>query len=347
MQERGFAAIGAAALGWWARGIRAIIEPAARIGETIMTKTMVGALQIGAAPEGKAATLANILRSESEIRAAGARLVVMPEALLGGYPKGEIFGTRLGYRLLEGRDAFRTYFENAIDVGGEETAALANFAARTNASLVVGAIERAGSSLYCTALIFDPVEGLVAKHRKLMPTGTERLIWAQGDGSTLPVVQTAAGRIGTAICWENHMPLLRTAMYAKGVEIWCAPTVDERDIWQCSMRHIAHEGRCFVISACQVQPSPRELGRNVEGWDADRPLIAGGSVIVGPLGEVLAGPLFGKPGLVTAEIDTATLSAARYDFDVVGHYARPDIFRLDVDERSRAPVVFTGGEDAG
>ena len=305
-----------------------------------MTATTIAALQIGAAPEGKARTLEQILAFESDIVTSGASLVVMPEALLGGYPKGEIFGTRLGYRLPEGREAFARYYENAIDVPGPETEALAGLSQRTGASLVVGVIERGGNTLYCSALFFEPGIGLAAKHRKLMPTGTERLIWGQGDGSTLPVIDAAAGRIGGAICWENHMPLLRTAMYAKGVEIWCAPTVDERDIWQCSMRHIAHEGRCFVVSACQVQPSPADLGLDVPGWDAGRPLINGGSVIVGPLGDVLAGPLRGGAGLLTARIDTAELVRARYDFDVVGHYSRPDIFSLTVDERPRPPVQF-------
>lgn len=306
-----------------------------------MTTQTVAALQIGASPEGKEATLERILAFEAEITASGAALVVMPEALLGGYPKGEIFGTRLGYRLPEGRQAYARYYQNAIDVPGPETDALAALSQRTGASLVIGVIERAGSTLYCTALYFDPAAGLAARHRKLMPTGTERLIWGQGDGSTLPVVETAAGRVGGAICWENHMPLLRTAMYAKGVQIWCAPTVDERDIWQCSMRHIAHEGRCFVISACQVQPSPAELGLDLPGWDPQRPLINGGSLIVGPLGDVLAGPLHGQTGLLTATIDIEDLVRARYDFDVVGHYARPDVFALDVDERARQSVRFT------
>ncbi|WP_308726141.1 carbon-nitrogen hydrolase family protein [Metapseudomonas otitidis] len=305
-----------------------------------MPRRTVAALQIGSLPEGKQATLDLILSYEQAIRDAGAALVVMPEALLGGYPKGEIFGTRLGYRLPEGREAFARYHANAIDVPGAETEALAGLSARTGASLVLGVIERAGSSLYCTALFFEPGEGLVARHRKLMPTGTERLIWAKGDGSTLPVVDSAAGRLGAAICWENHMPLLRTAMYAKGVELWCAPTVDEREVWQCSMRHIAHEGRCFVISACQVQPSPRELGIEVQGWDDDRPLIQGGSVIVDPLGEVLAGPLRNATGLLCAEVDTDQLTRARYDFDVVGHYARPDVFELRVDERAKPGVRF-------
>jgi len=308
-----------------------------------MSKTVVAALQIGSDYRGKAATLGNVLTFEDRIAASAAKLVVMPEALLGGYPKGEQFGTRLGYRMPQGREAFARYFDNAVDLDGPEVAALAALSTRTGASLVVGAIERAGSSLFCTAVFIEPERGLVAKHRKLMPTGTERLIWSQGDGSTMPVLESQAGRIGAAICWENHMPLFRTAMYAKGVEIWCAPTVDERDIWRSSMRHIAHEGRCFVVSCCQVQPSPAELGISVEQWDADRPLIGGGSMIVGPLGEVLAGPLECETGLLTAEIDTADLIGARYDFDVVGHYSRPDVFSLHVDERPRSTVIVDRG----
>jgi nitrilase len=307
-----------------------------------MPKSIVAALQIGSLPGGKEPTLAQILSYEDAIRQAGARLVVMPEALLGGYPKGEGFGTQLGYRLPEGREAFARYFANAIDVPGAETEALAGLSARTGASLVLGVIERAGSTLYCTALYFEPDAGLVARHRKLMPTGTERLIWGMGDGSTLPVIDSQVGRVGAAVCWENMMPLLRTAMYAKGVQLWCAPTVDEREMWQVTMRHIAHEGRCFVVSACQVQASPQALGIDVPNWPVERALIAGGSVIVGPMGDVLAGPLKDTAGLLTADIDTDELVRARYDYDVVGHYSRPDIFELVVDERARPGVRFTG-----
>ncbi|WP_353230208.1 carbon-nitrogen hydrolase family protein [Novosphingobium sp.] len=306
-----------------------------------MATVTVAALQIGADPAGKAATVQAILGFEDAIAASGAALVVMPEALLGGYPKGEQFGAHLGYRTDQGRIDFAAYFANAVDIDGPELAALAGLSTRTAASLVLGVIERAGSSLFCTAVFIEPDAGVVAIHRKLKPTGTERLIWAQGDGSTLPVVQSRAGRIGAAICWENHMPLFRTAMYAKGIDIWCAPTVDDRDIWRCTMRHIAHEGRCFVISACQVMASPDQLRRDIAGWDADRPLLRGGSMIVGPLGDVLAGPLEHQTGLLVAEIDKAELVRARFDFDVVGHYARPDVFSLTVDERPRDGVVFT------
>ncbi|ACT07130.1 Cyanoalanine nitrilase [Dickeya chrysanthemi Ech1591] len=307
-----------------------------------MATSVVAALQIGSSPAGKAATLEAILAWETEIVRSGAVLVVMPEALLGGYPKGEMFGTYLGYRLPQGRETFAQYYHQAVDLDGEECTALAALSARTGATLVVGAIERDGNTLYCTALFFTPEAGLAGKHRKLMPTGTERLIWGQGDGSTLTVIDSPAGKVGAAICWENHMPLLRMAMYGKGVQIWCAPTVDERDIWQASMRHIAHEGRCFVITACQVQPSPAALGIDIPGWDLQRPLINGGSLIVDPLGNVLAGPLTGETGLLTAEIDTDLLAGARYDLDVVGHYARPDVFSLTVDERERKTVRYWG-----
>lgn len=307
-----------------------------------MSASIVAALQVGSSPAGKAATLEKILGYEREIADSGANLVVMPEALLGGYPKGETFGTYLGYRLPEGRETFRQYYENAVSIPGPAIDALAEMSRRTGAFFVVGVIERAGSTLYCTAVFIDPEQGIVGKHRKLMPTASERLIWGQGDGSTLTVAETAAGRVGAAICWENFMPLLRTAMYAKGVEIWCAPTVDEREIWQASMRHIAYEGRCFLVSACQVQPSPKDMGIDVPGWDADRPLINGGSLIVGPLGEVLAGPMQGGEGLITATIDLDEIPRARYDFDPVGHYARPDVFTLSVNDAPQEAVRFKG-----
>jgi len=190
--------------------------------------------------------------------------------------------------------------------------------------LVIGVIERDGGTLYCTVLFFGPDGGLAGKHRKLMPTAMERLIWGYGDGSTLPVIETGFGRVGAVICWENYMPLLRAAMFAKGVQIYCAPTVDDRERWVATMRHIALEGRCFVLSACQF----------VEG------LICGGSVIVDPQGEVLAGPGYEGECLLTAEVDLGAIVEGTFDFDVVGHYARPDVFQLRVNEGEAKAVTF-------
>lgn len=296
-------------------------------------------LQLGSSSDGTEATLNKILSYEEEIKQSQSDILVMPEALLGGYPKGESFGTQLGFRTESGRDAYKKYFDAAVDLTGPEIQSLCQLSNNTNSTIVTGIIEKSGSTLYCTAIFIDPERGLVDKHRKLMPTGSERLIWGQGDGSTLPVVETSAGNAGAAICWENYMPLLRTAMYSKGIEIWCAPTVDARPVWQSTMQHIALEGRCFVISACQYQPSPSELGMDVENWPSDDPLIPGGSVIFGPLGDKLAEPLLNGEGLITAKANMDDIPRSRYDLDVIGHYARPDIFELRVNETPRQSVT--------
>ena len=164
------------------------------------------------------------------------------------------------------------------------------------------------------------------------------LIWGQGDGSYMPVVETKVGRAGAVICWENYMPLFRAYMYSQDLEIYCAPTVAVTDIWQASMRHIAHEGRCFVVSAVQYLPPPEVLGGDVPHWDPKEELMRGGSVIIDPQGNVLAGPLYHEEGLLTAEIDTDDIVRARYDLDVSGHYARPDVFKLVVDTRRKLNV---------
>lgn len=259
-----------------------------------------------------------------------------------GYPKGLDFGETTGSREPRGREEFRRYWESAIDVPGPETEVLAALARDLGAALVVGAIERVGRTLHCCALLFDSDGAPPSVHRKLMPTSGERVIWGMGDGSTLPIIPVRSARIGSAICWENYMPLFRTAMYAKGVDVWCAPTVDHQDGWQATMRHIALEGRCFVVSACQYLERDR-LPRDVHPVHGDEPgtvLIEGGSVIVSPLGDVLAGPLRGGEGVLHAELDLGDLARARMDFDVIGHYARPDVFRLAVDERPQPAVTW-------
>jgi len=274
----------------------------------------------------------------------GAALVVFPEVFLGGYPKGASFGAPVGRRTAEGREAYLRYFDGAIALDGPEIALIAEACADTGLFVVMGVLERDGGTLYCTALFLDGSRGLVGKHRKVMPTGAERLIWGFGDGSTLTVVNSALGRIGAVICWENYMPALRLAMYDKGVTLYCAPTADDRDTWAPSMQHIALEGRCYVLSACQyitrgAYPADYECAL---GDAPDTILMRGGSVIVGPLGQILAGPDFTGETILYADVDPNEIVRGKYDFDVVGHYARPDIFRLVVDETGKPPVVPQG-----
>lgn len=277
----------------------------------------------------------------------GASLVVFPEAYIGGYPKGLSFGAVVGSRDAAGREMYRRYHEAAIDVPGPEVARMGEFALDMQAYLIVGVIERDGGTLYCTALIFGPDGTLAGKHRKLMPTASERLIWGMGDGSTLPVIDSPMGRIGTAICWENYMPMLRQSYYAKGVGLWCAPTVDSRDVWQASMRHIACEGRTFVLSACQyLDAGHLPSDYPVDPQDSST-YICGGSVIVGPLGDVLAGPLRDREGILVADIDPQDVVRAKFDLDVAGHYGRPDIFALHVDTAARPSVAFSQAEPTG
>lgn len=304
-----------------------------------MNNKVLSALQLGQEPSGTSATLAKILSYEGQIKKHNCDLVLMPEALLGGYPKGADFDTRVGYRSDEGRKQFLDYWKQAVDLDGAEVRALCKLAKTCDTSIVIGVIERGDSTLYCTALYISNEGCLLAKHRKLMPTASERLIWGQGDGSTIPVVETSAGRLGAAICWENYMPLLRTAMYAKGLQIWCAPTVDDREIWQTSMRHIAYEGRNFLVSACQYLAPPAYGEGKDPSWPENKPLIRGGSVIVSPMGEVLAGPLYDQEGMISAKIDLEDIIKARYDMDPVGHYSRPDIFTLNVDESERPAIT--------
>ncbi len=276
------------------------------------------------------------------------RVMVFPEAFVGGYPKGHDFGARVGSRTPEGRDWFQRYWSAAIDVPGPETERIAETARRVGATLVVGVIERAAldegrGTLYCTALIVAPDGRLVGRHRKVMPTVMERIIWGFGDGSTLDVADTPAGRVGAVICWENYMPLLRTAMYAQGVEIYAAPTVDDRDSWATSMRMIAMEGRCFVVSSVQHlqrADAPDDYGVD-EGADAATALIRGGSTIVSPLGEVLAAPVYDQDAVLTAVLDPSLIAQGKYEFDVVGHYARPDLFSLSVNTAAQRPVTFS------
>lgn len=288
-------------------------------------------------------TLDKLADLAGEAAGTGADLVVFPEAFVGGYPKGLDFGTRLGMRSPEGREAFRRYHESAIDLPGPDATRLGEIARDNRIHLVVGIIERDGGTLYCTAVTYAPSGKLISKHRKLMPTALERLVWGFGDGSTIGVVETPLGRIGSVICWENYMPLLRVAMYGQGIELYCAPTVDDRETWLPTMRTIALEGRCFVISACQYftrRDGPPDYAP-IQGDDPNTVLIRGGSCIVDPLGNVLVEPDFSGEAIHVAELDRRIIARGKFDIDVVGHYARPDVFNLSVDTSPRAAVAFT------
>lgn len=309
-----------------------------------MSKITVNAAVVQAAPVvfDTPRTLEKLGDLTRDAAAQGADLVVFPEAFIGGYPKGLDFGARLGLRSEAGREDFRRYFESAIDLPGPQSAILAESARANGVHLVTGVIERDGGTLYCTALMYSPEGRLLGKHRKLMPTALERLVWGFGDGSTLSAVETAIGRIGTVICWENYMPLLRMAMYSQGIELYCAPTVDDRDTWLPTMRTIALEGRCFVLSACQylTRADCPAAYSAIQGDDPVTVLIRGGSCVIDPMGNVLVEPSFVGETIQCAELDRRMIARSKYDLDVVGHYARPDIFKLMVDTSVRKSVAF-------
>jgi len=294
------------------------------------------------------ATIEKVRSLVSQASRQGAKLVLLPEAFVSAYPVGLDFGARVGLRQPKGRDDFRRYYESALDVPGSDCEALATASREAGVFLVIGVIERDGGTLYCTVLFFSPEGRLMGKHRKLMPTAMERLVWGFGDGSTMPVFDTPVGKIGSVICWENYMPMLRMHMYAQGIQLYCAPTADHRDTWLSSMRHIALEGRCFVLTCCQYltrADCPEDYAA-VQGNDPSTVLMRGGSSIIGPLGQILAGPHFDGPCILLADLDLDEIPKGKYDMDVVGHYARPDVFRLYVNTRPMPSVVVSSGDCA-
>lgn len=304
----------------------------------------VGVAVVQAAPVilDQAATIEKVRTLISQAAADGARLVLFPEAMIPAYPRGMTFGTVVGDRSAVGRQAFARYVAQAVEVPGPVTAAIGDAARAADCWVSIGVVERdPRATLYCTLLYFGPDGALHGKHRKLKPTAAERLVWGEGDGSTLTAVATPYGMMGGLICWENMMPLARMALYGKGVDIWVAPTADARDSWQATIRHIACEGRCFVLASNQfvtremMPPDWEDIG---EGPDV---ICRGGSAIIDPLGDYLAGPLYDAEGILTAELDMSTIAAARFDFDVAGHYARPDVFQLTVNEAQLPAVNWT------
>ncbi len=258
-----------------------------------------------------------------------ADLIVFPEAYLPGYPWGLSFGTVIGNRSDEGRQHWLQYWQNAMEIPSQACDQLGDIARRSQAYLVIGVVERNGISgtLYCSLLYFAPSGKLIGRHRKLKPTAAERIIWGEGAGDDLDVYPTPLGKIGGLICWENYMPLARMTLYQQGVEIYLAPTADQRDTWQATLRHIACEGRCFVIGCNQfVTANMYPAAFQAEAHKMGTTLCKGGSVAISPLGKIIAGPLWNEEGILYVDLDLNEVAMGKMDFDVVGHYARPDVF---------------------
>ncbi len=276
----------------------------------------------------------------AEAASQGAALILFPEAFVPAYPRGFSFGAVVGSRSAEGRRLWERDWANAVEGPGPGTDRLGEAARQANTYLAVGVIERdtdnSRGTLYCTLLYFGPDGTLLGKHRKLKPTASERLIWGEGDGSTLTVLETPLGRLGGLICWENYMPLARAALYQKGLDLYLAPTADSRETWQATLRHIACEGRCFVLGCNQFVTRsmyPADLPCIEELAGQPEVMCRGGSAVYSPMGECLAGPLYDQEGILLADLDLAEIARSRFDFDVTGHYARPDVFQLVVNER--------------
>lgn len=316
-----------------------------------MNKTLKTAV-VQAAPIlfNKNKTLEKTILLLKECAENNSQLVLLPEAFIPAYPRGLDFGTVVGSRSSGGRKAWQLYWENSISIPGAETEILCETAKKHSIYLAIGVIERdtiiSNGTLYCTLLYIGPDGKILGKHRKIKPTAAERFIWGEGDGSTLTVIETEFGRMGGLICWENYMPLARMALYSKGVDIYLAPTADGRDTWQATLRHIACEGRCFVLGCNQYvtkQMYPAEFQQQL----INQPEIMsrGGSVIISPLGEVIEGPLFNKEGILYSTLDLDEITRSKFDFDVVGHYSRPDIFQLKINEASMPSVsIETSGK---
>jgi len=266
----------------------------------------------------------------------GAKLVVFPESFVPGYPDWVwIVPAGRGAMLskLHGR-----LLANAVSVPGGAVERIAEAARRANTHVAIGVTERndeaSGATMFNTLLFFNERGEMTGRHRKLVPTGGERLVWAQGDASGLRVHETSIGRIGGLICWENYMPLARYALYAAGVQIYVAPTWDHGEGWLATLRHIAREGRTFVVG-CSIAIRRRDMGEIADLYDTREWVNPGGSAIIDPKGNVIAGPVNEREEIVYADIDLEAARGAKWDLDTAGHYARPDIFELTIDREPR------------
>jgi nitrilase len=290
------------------------------------------------------ATVARAVSKVDEAADAGASLVGFPEAFVPGYPDWV-------WRLRPDSDdsfaIWQRFIPQTVDLERDELAALRDAARRRGVTITLGINEREGSfsraTIYNTFVVIGPEGDVLLRHRKLVPTNPERMVWGPGDGVGLGTVETPLGRVGGLICWENYMPLARFALYAAGVQLYIAPTWDDSETWIASMRHIAFEGRCWVLgcgSVMRASDIPADLPGRAELYpDPDQWINDGRSVIVSPIGEIVAGPLYQAEGIIYADCDPALSSAAHRTLDVAGHYGRPDVFQLTIDRNPRRPIA--------
>ena len=296
----------------------------------------------------RAATLERAVASLDEAAQAGAQLVVFPEAFVPGYPVWM-------WRLRPGGDLALTERLHAllragsVSLAADDLAPLRAAAKERAVTVVCGIDERdadfSGGTLYNAVVVIGPDGAVLNRHRKLMPTNPERMVWGFGDASGLRAVDTPCGRIGTLICWESYMPHARSALYAQGIDLYIAPTYDSGERWTATMQHVAREGGCWVIGAgcaLRAQDIPDSLPGRAELFpDAAEWVNPGDSVIVAPGGRIVAGPLHQELGILYADIDLERVGMARRSLDVVGHYSRPDIFQLQVNRKAQRPVEFS------
>jgi len=269
----------------------------------------------------------------------GAKLIIFPEVFIPGYPDWVWLVPNSNSAILN--DLYTELVENSVSIPDSKTDMLCKAAKDANINVIIGINERnsesSNTSLYNSLLFIDDMGNILGKHRRLMSTGGERLIWAQGDGSTLQTLDTSIGKLGGLICWENYMPLARQAMYSWGTQILAAPTWDKSENWLLSLRHIAREGGMFVIGCCQVirmsdipdKYEFKKLYPEKRDW-----INTGNSCIINPKGEFIAGPIEKREQIIYAEIDLKEILSAKRMFDSAGHYSRPDVFQFSVNRES-------------
>jgi nitrilase len=295
----------------------------------------------------KVKTIELAVSKVEQAAAEGANLVIFSEAFIPGYPAW-VWRLRPGADWGVSEQLHERLLNNAVNIESADLNPLYEAAAKYKVNIVCGIEERESqlgrATLYNTAITIGDDGILLNRHRKLMPTNPERMVWGFGDASGLKVVDSSAGRIGTLLCWENYMPLARYALYAQGVEIYIAPTYDSGDGWIGSLQHIAREGCCWVVGCGNLMrgsdipddlPDKSRLYPDAEEW-----INPGDSVVIAPGGSIVAGPMHEQEGILYCEIDLSKVAISKRALDVTGHYSRPDIFQLTVNTQTQTPVVF-------